>query len=429
MTMPYAVIVITLVAGLIAIGPRAIGQSTGAQWLQWGGPQRNFVTDSKGLATTWPASGPRRLWSRALGEGHSSILVDGNRGYTMYRPLGVLSLVRRSQQEVVLAFDAATGKTVWEHTFDAPTAGLDFQYGAGPHVTALIVGNRLFTAGSNKQLFALDKQTGQVLWSHHLINEYGGPAAGRGYSCSPLAYKNTVIFTGGPRGAAVMAFNQADGTVVWKSQSFEFAPASPILIAVDGQDQVVVFGGDGVYGLDPTNGALLWSHPHRAEWGLNISTPLWGPDKVLFISSARAYNGGSRALQLTRASGKTQVAEWWHTNRFGLHFGSAIRLGDFLYGSNGDFGPAFISAVNLRNGNVAWQDRSFARAQLLHADGKLVVLDEDGTVGIVTVSPDGLKVLARAEVMTEESWTPPTLVGTRLYLRDRKNMVALDLGG
>jgi len=57
---------------------------------------------------------------------------------------------------------------------------------------------------------------------------------------------------------------------------------------------------------------------------------------------------------------------------------------------------------------------------------ELIVLDEDGSLGMVTVSPKGLEVQARAEIFSGRSWTAPTLVGTRLYLRDRKQMVALD---
>jgi hypothetical protein len=64
---------------------------------------------------------------------------------------------------------------------------------------------------------------------------------------------------------------------------------------------------------------------------------------------------------------------------------------------------------------------------LLHADGKLIILDEDGNLGLATVSPAGLKVLARAEVLARTAWTVPTLVGTRLYLRDRRMIRALDL--
>src|ERR1700730_4552989 len=58
----------------------------------WGGPGRHFMPDAKGLASSWPAGGPKRRWSRALGEGHSSILAEGGRLYTMYRPIGLTSL-------------------------------------------------------------------------------------------------------------------------------------------------------------------------------------------------------------------------------------------------------------------------------------------------------------------------------------------------
>jgi hypothetical protein len=64
----------------------------------------------------------------------------------------------------------------------------------------------------------------------------------------------------------------------------------------------------------------------------------------------------------------------------------------------------------------------------VHADGKLIVLDEDGTLGLAEASSTGLEILARAGVMSNRAWTPPTLVGTRLYLRDRRVIMALELG-
>jgi hypothetical protein len=65
---------------------------------------------------------------------------------------------------------------------------------------------------------------------------------------------------------------------------------------------------------------------------------------------------------------------------------------------------------------------------LLYADGKLIVLDEDGNLGLGTVSPQGLKVLSRAKVLDNLAWTPPTLVGTTLYVRDRRTIAAFALG-
>jgi hypothetical protein len=54
------------------------------EWPQWGGPLRNFKAEAKGLAAQWPENGPRQLWRRQLGEGHSSIAVDNGKLYTMY---------------------------------------------------------------------------------------------------------------------------------------------------------------------------------------------------------------------------------------------------------------------------------------------------------------------------------------------------------
>jgi len=89
---------------------------------------------------------------------------------------------------------------------------------------------------------------------------------------------------------------------------------------------------------------------------------------------------------------------------------------------------AFLSAIDVRTGTLAWQDRAFARAQLLYADNKLIILDEDGALGLATVSPEGLKVLARAQILEHRAWTPPTLVGQTIYVRDRRTIAAFDLG-
>jgi outer membrane protein assembly factor BamB len=414
-------LILTAVAGAPVT---TIGQTT-PSWTQWGGAGRDFMSDSKGLASAWPASGPKKLWSRSLGEGHSSVLVENGRLYTMYRQITRQPSV--SHEEVVAALDAASGKTIWEFKYPAPPSGIQFDQGFGPHSTPLIVGNRLFAASSRSELFALDKTTGKRIWSHDFVKEFNAPLTARGYSGSPLLYNGTIIVTMGGPNQAVAAFDQASGKLLWKNGYFVWAPASPILIDVDKQPQLVVFGGDVVTGMDPANGRELWRHEHKTDWGLNISTPVWVADQHLLLVSS-AYGVGTRALELRQSAGKTTVTEKWHSQRMRIHIGTIIRLGEHAYASSGDFGPAFISAFDLKSGAIAWQDRSFARAQLLFADGKIIVLDEDGVLGLATVSPQGLKVLAKASVLQHLAWTPPTLVGTTLYLRDRQTISAFDLG-
>jgi outer membrane protein assembly factor BamB len=389
-----------------------------SDWSQWGGPRRDFTTNSKGLAASWPATGPKQLWTRPLGAGHSAILASGNTLYTMYST---------GDQEIVIALAADTGKTIWEYKYDASEAGMNYEAGVGPHSTPLLAGDMLYTVGATGKLFALDKKSGKVAWSHDLWKDYGGRKVDRGYSCSPLAYKNTIILTLGGRGEnqTLIAFNQKDGTVAWKNGSLDMSPSSPILINVDGQEQLVSFLGKVVAGIDPNNGNLLWSHPHVTEWGLNITMPVWGPDNLLFISSA--YSGGSRVLKLTQKDGKTTAEEIWFHRRMRVHHGTAIRIGDYVYGSSGDFGPAFFAAVNVKTGEIAYQDRTFPKSNFVLADGKLIILDEDGNLALATATPTALKVISKVSVLKNLAWTVPTLVGSKLYLRDRRTITALDL--
>ena len=140
--------------------------------------------------------------------------------------------------------------------------------GAGPHSTPLIIGNVLYAMSSLKQLFAIDKSSGKLIWSHDLIKEFGAPPPGRGYSASPIQYQNTVIVPGGGSGQALFAFDLKTGALAWKNGSYDASPASPILIDVSGQPQLVVFGGDLVVGVNPSNGAHALVAP--AQDGLGI---------------------------------------------------------------------------------------------------------------------------------------------------------------
>ncbi|HEX4567078.1 MAG TPA: PQQ-binding-like beta-propeller repeat protein, partial [Vicinamibacterales bacterium] len=172
------VFAICLAARPVARGP---GQAASAAWPQWGGVNRDFVVDSHGLANAWPSGGPKKLWSRALGEGHSAIALDSGRLYTMYRPLGMLSMVKRSEEEIVTAIDANTGKTIWEHKYASPTSGVDYSEGAGPHSTPLVTADRVYATGSRKELMALNKADGSLVWSHDLIKDYAATPPDRGY--------------------------------------------------------------------------------------------------------------------------------------------------------------------------------------------------------------------------------------------------------
>ena len=398
--------------------PAPAPAATGVPWTQWGGPHRNFQTEATGLKDAWPASGPRAIWKRALGEGYSSPAVENGVLYTMYG---------KPKQEVVLAADAETGKTRWEHTTPMTFQSDAPELGNGPYSTPLVLVDRLFTTGVAGRLQCLDKKTGKLLWTQELWSDHGGSRMMYGYASSPLAFRDTIIVPVGGRGKAVMAFQQADGKVAWSKNDFGNVYSSPVLINVGGLEQIAQLMDGAMIGVNPHNGDLQWQVPFKAEYSIAIATPVWGPDNLLFISSE--YNAGTKVIELQRNGQQTTAKELWSSNRLRLHHGNAMRIGDTIYFSSGGKGSqAILSAVDARTGNIHWQERSIQKASFVWADQKLITVAQDGSLMIAHPSTKEFRIAAKAHLLTELAWTPPVLVGTRLYLRDRRDMLAVDLG-
>ena len=419
--------IVALVSGL--------GDPVGAQegeWRQWAGPNGDFFSETTGLAESWPDGGPAELWSRPLGAGHTSILVADGRLFTMYRVShGVGGGSPWTPSDTVIAMDETTGETLWEYTY--PSKNQDFDQGAGPHATPLLTGGRLFTMGSNKELHVFNPETGDLLWSRDLITDFGAPPLlirsmiKPGSGMSPTPYKDTILLQVGGPGQAVMALRQDDGDVVWKSGSFLVSHAPVGLISVDGRQHAVVFAGQAVFGLDPDTGRVLWGHPHDAGNDFNFQIPLYDKERrVLFFSSG--YIGGSQAIRLVPDGDVVHTELLWSDRQLRFTFLNVLKIGEFIYGTNGQGATAILTATHMESGETAWRERGFSRATMLYADGKAIVMEEDGDLSLVRLSPSGLEILASTPLFNTRTWTVPTLVGTTLYARDRERIVALDLG-
>lgn len=404
----------------VLIVPCALMPDTAmAQWTQWGGPKQDFKSDAKGIASTWPEGGPKKLWTRELGEGYSAILVDGGKLYTMYRS--------GDNMEAVVALDAQSGKTLWETKYDhSPAAGHVDQFGRGPRSTPLICGDQIFTIGVGGRLSCLNKNDGKEMWSKELWKDMNGSVLNHGYSSSPIEYKDTIIILVGGENQSFVAFNKKDGSIAWKNQNYGNSYSTPKLINLEGEDQLVTFLATEIVGVDPKNGNLKWSYPHENQWKQNVCMPILGPDNILFFSSLEA---GSRGLKLAKAGDKTDVKEVWTSRKIQFYHVNSIADGDYVYGSTGSGnGPSFFAAVDMKTGKIAWRERGFSKATCIQADGKFIILDEDGQLGLATCTPEKFEIVSKATVLDKVAWTVPTLVGKTLYVRDQKNIVAFDIG-
>jgi outer membrane protein assembly factor BamB len=188
--------------------------------------------------------------------------------------------------------------------------------------------------GVTGKLHCLDKKTGKVLWTKGLIEELGGTVMLRGYSNSPLLHNNTLVVMLGGAGHTIAALDLETGAVRWQGGDFANSHSSPVIINVDGQEQIAAVVEKAVAGFAPGTGRVLWSHPHENRGGDITTMLIYNPaDRILFFSGA--YQGGSRALELHSTGGVTTLKELWFHRQMRVHHSNAMRIGDYVYAANG----------------------------------------------------------------------------------------------
>ena len=399
------------------------GPPTLAQWPQYGGPNADFTVEGARLAESWPESGPPRIWERPFGGGYSGIVSDGERLYTMYRIPGDRIDGRKDGQgrEVVTALDPATGESVWEHAYDAAVdpedPSRDLRYGRGPSSTPLLAGGKLYTLGFTGLLHCLAAESGEVLWSHDLWRRFKVEMPYYGHASSPIRHGGALIVLAG----GAMAFDLETGALLWDNWEIKASYGSPRVIRPGGREQILAPLAGEVAGLDAATGKVLWRHEHANQYKTILSSPVVLGEDLVFISAAWA---GSRGLEL---GGEGTVKELWHNPKMQVAHSNAVRVGEWIYATSG-VEVDFLTAIHIKTGEIAWKERGLAHTSLLYADGRFILLDEDGQLSLATMTPEKLTVHHKVQLLDSRSWTAPTLVGSRLYVRNQKKILALDLG-
>ena len=130
--------------------PAVVSNRAADDWPQWRGPNRDGRSAETGLLKDWPAGGPPLAWrATGAGEGYSSFATSQGRLFT---------LGARGGTEYVVAFDAASGKRLWE---TAHGTRFSNDRGDGPRATPTIEGDRVYAFGASGDLSVLDARQRQ----------------------------------------------------------------------------------------------------------------------------------------------------------------------------------------------------------------------------------------------------------------------------
>ena len=391
-----------LIAALLLTTTATAGQP--ADWPQWRGPNRDGTSNETGLSTDWKTSPPRRLWTASVGIGFSSIAVSDSLA---------LATGNEKETDTLYAFDAATGKLRWKHSYRCPLAPL--RHEGGPYATPTIEAGRVVMFSKIGRLFCLNLADGKLLWETDIAKQTGTQAPNYGFSGSPLIEGDLVIVNAGPAGAA---FSKATGKRVWSSRG-ESRPGhtSPLARVVGDKRSVVILAESQIAAVEPTTGRVLWKH-ELPDFGrpYKITDPLLVGDKAFVTSS---YQDFCALFQITDGS----IEQLWKGHGLVSKFLCPLLVDGHFVGGHYE---RTLRCIDPADGKVKWE-QPFA-GTIVRAGDHCLILTTDGELILADVSASSYKALARWRALAGKCWTAPALAGGKVYCRNaRGDIVCVQL--
>ncbi len=168
---------------------------------------------------------------------------------------------KRVADDVVLALDLHSGKTLWKRSLSGSPSGRTSSSTPTYHK------GKLFIVGSSR-IFCVDSKTGGVVWDNKIEIE--------GVASSPLCVEGLVVVLAGN----LRAYSQETGELVWENKEVKGKSASPIEWNFDGLRRIICNGSKKVFAISPTSGKTLWSGP-----GGGSSTPVCNRNLLIVHSN------------------------------------------------------------------------------------------------------------------------------------------------
>ncbi|QDT20575.1 PQQ-binding-like beta-propeller repeat protein [Gimesia chilikensis] len=392
------------------------------RWTSFLGNQRNGISDETGLNVNWNKHKPSVLWREPLGGGYSSIVIADGKLWTMATHLN---------HDYIICLDALSGKKLWS-TRGAPTYLDNQRQARGPRSTPTWHAGKLYCLLPAGDLLCLTADTGRILWKVNIFDISGAPRQEQktiyywGMSASPLIEGDLVILQpGGSANNSVIAVHKDTGKLVWSAGTDPPGYASPIVIEAENQRQIIVPTGQSILSLNPKEGSLLWRVVWGNKYNCNCATPVWNEDS-LFISSA--YGTGCMRFALILQNEELRPISRWKNLSMQNQFATSIIKDGYIYGPHGDLATVTYRCLDMQQGEVQWKSRRVGKCTQIAAQGHLICLTEQGTLLLIEANPTEYREKGELTGLLEfKAWAHPALANHRLYLRDEKRILCLDL--
>lgn len=387
-----------------------MGADAANDWPCFRGPNHDGTSPEKGINKDWKAKPPKVLWRVPMSDkGFAGPSVaDGK----------VFIIDRKGDQDLVRALNLADGKDVWSFPYAEPTKE---NYGHA-RATPTCDGDKIYTLSTGGQLHCLNAADGKLVWKVNIQQQFKGKTPQWLYSMSVLIDGPAAIVCPGGPNASVAALNKADGKPIWAGGgSDQPGYATPVAATIQNVKQYVVFGGKTVFGVEAKSGKQLWQAPWETKYDVNAATPVVLGNSVFITSN---YRRGCALVDVAAGGAKIR----WENKEVQSHFNTAIVHEGNLYTTSD---PNKLLCLDPQTGNARWTQNGFGKGGLVGVDGTLIVIDGvTGDVALVALDPAAYKELGRLSLLQgggKQYWTAPIVAAGRLLVRDKTELVCLDL--
>ena len=398
-----------------------------AQWPGFRGASRDGVYTGPKLRTDWKSKAPKWAWKTEVGGGHSSMTIARGRLFT---------LEQCSEGEAVTAYNLTDGKGLWRHVYDGLFNDQWAMGGAGPRTTPTWDDGRLFTMGAEGQLHCLEANTGKVVWQKNIFENFGTRNLPFGTCASPLVAGGRLIITAGARAGTakdtVFALDKQTGEILWRAAAENQAYMSPMTATLAGREQLLLCAGREIQGLSLEDGKILWTVRWTVSGGNNIAQPIVMDDTHVFISSG--YGKGCGLVEVSQTDGEFSGKLVWENKRLKNKFTSSVLHEGHIYGldssgndNTGGGDGANLVCLKAISGDEVWRGENYGHGQVLLAQGHLIIQCENGDLALAKATPESHQQIARLPSLSGKTWNNPALAGGRLYVRNDQDMICYDI--
>jgi outer membrane protein assembly factor BamB len=198
--------------------------------------------------------------------------------------------------------------------------------------------------------------------------------------------------------------------------------ATPVLIAPDGEPQVVVCTRPDIIGLRLSDGAERWHYTwHITANERPITEPLKVSTNRVMVSAA--YMTGAGEFEINRTKDGFEAREVWRNKNLKSKFASSVIWQGYIYGLDEDI----LVCLDAKTGERKWKDGRYGYGQLVMAQGNLIVVCANGDLALVTATPEKLTEVARFPALHGKTWNYPAISGGRLLMRNGAEMACYEI--